>query len=88
MTVVCSGLIQTDMFAGVRIRFPFLTPPLRVNEIVDEVVDALVRRTRDEIWLPWAAYVILFMRWLPVSLADRIQQVKNNLQSPYIFLLL
>ena len=75
MTVACPGLIQTEMFAGVKIRFPFLTPPLKVNEIVDEIVDALMRRTRDEIWLPWACYVLLFIRWLPVSLADRIQEV-------------
>jgi NAD(P)-dependent dehydrogenase (short-subunit alcohol dehydrogenase family) len=75
-TVVCPGLVQTNMFAGVSLRFPFLTPPVRVDDLADEIVDALLTRDREQIWIPFAAYLLMLLRWLPAAWGDRIQQVR------------
>jgi short-subunit dehydrogenase len=76
-TIICSGLVQTGMFAGVRVPYPFLTPPLHPDEVVAEIIDALISNTRNEVWTPWAVYAFLIMRWLPVTLADRLQKVRS-----------
>jgi hypothetical protein len=40
-TLVCPGLILTGMFSGIRVKSPFLTPPLTPDQVVDCLENAL-----------------------------------------------
>ena len=47
-TMLCPGLILTGMFDGIKIKVPFLSPPLSPNRVVDTILKSL----EDAVKLP------------------------------------
>ena len=68
-TVVCPYYMTTDMFRGVKTRFPLLLPILDANEVAEKVVQA-IRKDKARVILPPVVYAVWPLRLLPVALFD------------------
>jgi len=71
-TVVCTGKVNTGMFKGVQIRFPFLTPTLRPESVASQVVGAVCRGD-EEVWAPLFVRGVPLLRLLPTPIYDWLQ---------------
>jgi all-trans-retinol dehydrogenase (NAD+) len=68
-TVVCPYYIGSDMFAGVKTRFPFLLPILDAEDVSERLVNAIARKKRRLI-MPPLVYITWLFRLLPVDVFD------------------
>ena len=70
-TVVCPFFIKSEMFAGVKTRFPFLLPILDAERVSERIVDAIIMR-KQRVIMPPLVYATWPLRLLPVSIFDKL----------------
>ena len=70
-TVVCPFFIKSEMFAGVKTRFPFLLPILDTERVSQRIVDAIIMR-KQRVIMPPLVYATWPLRLLPVSIFDKL----------------
>ncbi|MCG6980849.1 MAG: SDR family oxidoreductase [Deltaproteobacteria bacterium] len=70
-TVVCPFFIKSEMFAGVKTRFPFLLPILDAERVSQRIVDAIIMR-KQRVIMPPLVYATWPLRLLPVSIFDKL----------------
>jgi all-trans-retinol dehydrogenase (NAD+) len=70
-TVVCPYFVRTEMFLGVRSRFPSLLPILEPDFVADRIVRA-VQRNKPRLVMPWIVNLVPLGRMLPISWFDAI----------------
>ena len=68
-TVICPYFIDTDMFAGVKTRWPFLLPILRKENVVDRIV-AAIAGDQARVIMPKFVMLAYLLRPLPVAAYD------------------
>lgn len=72
-TVVCPFYIDTDMFSGVKTRFPLLLPILKLDYAADKIIQA-IRKNRPRLIMPRFVYTVFPTRLLPVPVFDAITE--------------
>lgn len=72
-TVVCPYYIGTEMFAGVKTRFPLLLPILSPEKVVRRIVQA-IQKDKARLYMPPIVYLIPLVRLLPVPAFDLIMR--------------
>ncbi|KAA8593563.1 hypothetical protein FQN60_009679 [Etheostoma spectabile] len=60
-TTVLPFHTNTEMFQGMRVRFPQLFPPLRPEVVAQKTVDA-VRADKAYLYLPWTMHALVFLK--------------------------
>lgn len=83
-TIVCPFLVNTGMFANLRVAHPLLTPPLSTEEVAEAIFDAIRYRNRDEIWMPKSICLLPLVRLFPCALYDFAQQLIGSTNS-YVY---
>ena len=74
MTIVCPALVaDTALFAGVKLKYPWLTPSLTAANVADRIIQAIERR-ETEVFMPWFVQVVPFLRLLPTVAFDYVQR--------------
>ncbi|XP_029579255.1 short-chain dehydrogenase/reductase 3 isoform X1 [Salmo trutta] len=73
-TTVLPFHTNTDMFQGMRVRFPQLFPPLNPELVAQRTVDA-VRTNTPFIYLPWTMHALVILKsFLPQAALEEIQR--------------
>ncbi|KAF9424992.1 hypothetical protein BGZ94_007939 [Podila epigama] len=63
--------IATDMFGGVRVRFPFWTPTLEPIQVVREIIESMEqRRGRNQVMMPFFVHFVPLVSILPNWIGD------------------
>ena len=70
-TIVCPFYIKSEMFAGVKTRFPLLLPILDAERVSERIVDAIIMR-KQRVIMPPLVYATWPLRLLPVSIFDKL----------------
>jgi NAD(P)-dependent dehydrogenase (short-subunit alcohol dehydrogenase family) len=65
-TLVCPGLLNTRMFAGMKSANDFLLPIMSPMQVTEAVMEAVKFKQSREIYLPWAANLLGIFNILPV----------------------
>ncbi|KAL2090473.1 hypothetical protein ACEWY4_012736 [Coilia grayii] len=77
-TTVLPFHTNTDMFQGMRVRFPQLFPPLRQEVVAQRTVDA-VRTNTAFVYLPWTMHALVLMKSiLPQSAMEEIHRFSGS----------
>jgi all-trans-retinol dehydrogenase (NAD+) len=71
VTLVCPNYIDTGMFEGVKLRFPWLTPILGQEDVAAAVVRA-VESDRERLFMPPIVYVTGILRSVPARVSDTL----------------
>ncbi len=70
-TIVCPFYIKSEMFAGVKTRFPFLLPILDAEKVSERIVKAIISK-KQRVIMPPLVYATWPLRLLPVSIFDKL----------------
>ncbi|KAG9260315.1 short-chain dehydrogenase/reductase 3 isoform X1 [Astyanax mexicanus] len=77
-TTVLPFHTNTEMFQGMRVRFPKLFPPLRPEVVAQRTVDA-VRTNTAFVYLPWSMHALVFLKSiLPQSALAEIHRFSGT----------
>ncbi|KAJ3099089.1 hypothetical protein HDU97_003468 [Phlyctochytrium planicorne] len=85
VSAIYPGLINTGMFDGVVFKFPWMTPPLETIEVVNGIVDILVKNRSTEIKLPFFVELTPLLRMLPVEYIDFVKEFTGANDSMHTF---
>ncbi|XP_016393298.1 short-chain dehydrogenase/reductase 3-like [Sinocyclocheilus rhinocerous] len=80
--VVCTTVLpfhtNTEMFQGMRVRFPQLFPPLKPEVVAQKTVDA-VRTNTAFVYLPWTMHALVILKsMLPQSALEEIHKFSGS----------
>lgn len=70
-TIICPYYLQTDMFKGVKTKFPLLLPIMTPEKAVERIMKSTARRKKRETFL-FMTYSVWILRLLPVALFDAV----------------
>ncbi|CAG8684722.1 3242_t:CDS:2, partial [Acaulospora morrowiae] len=73
-TLVCPGEMKTGMFDGIKIKFPFITPPLAPLDVVKPIITALDKDQSQDILTPYYVNLAPALRFLPSFVQDLTNQ--------------
>jgi short-subunit dehydrogenase len=73
-SMVFPGLINTGMFDGVLHSFPYLTPPLEIENVAQAMLDILESNRSQEVPLPFYVRPTPILRCLPVEINDWVHR--------------
>ncbi|XP_051967606.1 short-chain dehydrogenase/reductase 3-like [Xyrauchen texanus] len=77
-TTVLPFHTNTEMFQGMRVRFPQLFPPLKPEVVAQRTVDA-VRTNTAFVYLPWTMHVLIILKCvLPHSALEEIHKFSGS----------
>ncbi|XP_063070904.1 short-chain dehydrogenase/reductase 3b [Engraulis encrasicolus] len=77
-TTVLPFHTNTDMFQGMKVRFPQLFPPLRQEVVAQRTVDA-VRTNTAFVYLPWSMHALVVLKsMLPQSAMEEIHRFSGS----------
>uniref|UniRef100_A0A8C7YPH6 Short-chain dehydrogenase/reductase 3 n=1 Tax=Oryzias sinensis TaxID=183150 RepID=A0A8C7YPH6_9TELE len=77
-TTVLPFHTNTEMFQGMRIRFPELFPPLKPEVVAQKTVDA-VRTNKAFIYLPWTMHALVILKsFMPQVALEEIQKFTGS----------
>ncbi|CAG2239018.1 SDR16C5 [Mytilus edulis] len=66
-TLVCPSYVETGMFEGCKMRFPWILPPLKVSYTVEKIMQAILTN-QQMICIPRSIYFFTFLKTiLPVE---------------------
>ncbi|XP_063065721.1 short-chain dehydrogenase/reductase 3a [Engraulis encrasicolus] len=73
-TTVLPFHTNTEMFQGMRVRFPQLFPPLKPETVAQRTVEA-VRSNKAFVYLPWTMHILIILKnLLPLPALEEIQR--------------
>ncbi|XP_043108600.1 short-chain dehydrogenase/reductase 3b [Puntigrus tetrazona] len=80
--VACTTVLpfhtNTEMFQGMRVRFPKLFPPLKPEVVAQKTVDA-VRTNTAFVYLPWTMHALVILKsMLPQSALEEIHKFSGS----------
>lgn len=70
--ICCPFFVRNGLFQDIKIRFPWLTPPLTAAHVARNVIDS-IETGKEEIWMPWSIHLTPLFRILPTWLFDACQ---------------
>jgi all-trans-retinol dehydrogenase (NAD+) len=70
-TIVCPFYIKSEMFAGVKTRFPCFLPILDAEKVSERIVKAIISK-KQRVIMPPLVYATWPLRLLPVSIFDKL----------------
>ncbi|CAB4382784.1 NAD(P)-binding protein [Rhizophagus irregularis] len=73
-TLVCPGEIETGLFDGIKVSFPFITPRLAPLDVVKLIVTALDKNEGHIITTPYYVYLMSLLRFLPSFIQDLVHK--------------
>ncbi|XP_016420048.1 short-chain dehydrogenase/reductase 3-like [Sinocyclocheilus rhinocerous] len=77
-TTVLPFHTNTEMFQGMRVRFPQLFPPLKPEVVAQKTVDA-VRTNTAFVYLPWSMHALVILKsMLPQSALEEIHKFSGS----------
>lgn len=77
-TTVLPFHTNTEMFQGMRVRFPQLFPPLKPEVVAQKTVDA-VRTNKAFVYLPWTMHALVILKsMLPQSALEEIHKFSGS----------
>ncbi|XP_062317635.1 short-chain dehydrogenase/reductase 3b [Osmerus eperlanus] len=77
-TTVLPFHTNTDMFQGMRVRFPQLFPPLKPKTVAQRTVGA-VRTNTAFLYLPWSMHALVFLKsFMPQSALEEIHRFSGS----------
>ncbi|KAL1265860.1 hypothetical protein QQF64_003887 [Cirrhinus molitorella] len=77
-TTVLPFHTNTEMFQGMRVRFPQLFPPLKPEVVAQKTVDA-VRTNTAFVYLPWTMHALVILKsMLPQSALEEIHKFSGS----------
>lgn len=76
-TIICPFLVQTGMFDGLRVAHPWITRPLSTEEVATNILDAILYKDTEEIWLPKRIKLLPLFRLFPCWIYDLTQKVPS-----------
>uniref|UniRef100_A0A8C6PTF3 Short-chain dehydrogenase/reductase 3 n=1 Tax=Nothobranchius furzeri TaxID=105023 RepID=A0A8C6PTF3_NOTFU len=77
-TTVLPFHTNTEMFQGMRVRFPQLFPPLRPEVVAERTVDA-VRADKAFLYLPWTMHALIFLKsFMPQVALEEIHKFSGS----------
>src|SRR6266511_3056890 len=74
-TLVCPGHLQTKMFDGVRIKYPFITPTLAPLDLVKKIITSLDKNQGQDILTPYYVNLVPILKTLPNFIHDLVHKV-------------
>uniref|UniRef100_A0A8C5WRR7 Short-chain dehydrogenase/reductase 3 n=1 Tax=Laticauda laticaudata TaxID=8630 RepID=A0A8C5WRR7_LATLA len=79
-TTVLPFHTSTEMFQGIRIRFPSLFPPLKPEMVARRTVEA-VQQNQAFLLLPWSMHILIFLKSIfPQAALDEIHRFAGSYQ--------
>ncbi|KAJ3319876.1 hypothetical protein HDV06_005852 [Boothiomyces sp. JEL0866] len=75
VSTIYPGLVNTGMFLGVDHQFPYLTPQLETDMVVDKIIDVLESGQGQEVHLPFYVKLSTALKVLPVELNNLVRVV-------------
>ncbi|CAG8521397.1 7425_t:CDS:2 [Diversispora eburnea] len=84
-TLVCPGEIKTGMFDGIKVKCPFIIPPLAPLDVVKPIITALDKNQSQDILMPYYVNLMPLLRFLPSFIHDLAHQSEKfqNLSHPH-----
>ncbi|XP_012676208.1 short-chain dehydrogenase/reductase 3a [Clupea harengus] len=77
-TTVLPFHTNTEMFQGMRVRFPQLFPPLKPETVAQRTVEG-VRSNKAFVHLPWTMHILIILKnLLPLSALEEIQRFAGS----------
>ncbi|XP_042589961.1 short-chain dehydrogenase/reductase 3-like isoform X2 [Cyprinus carpio] len=77
-TTVLPFHTNTEMFQGMRVRFPQLFPPLKPEVVAQKTVDA-VRTNTAFVYLPWSMHALVILKsMIPQSALEEIHKFSGS----------
>ncbi|KAG5282211.1 hypothetical protein AALO_G00053500 [Alosa alosa] len=77
-TTVLPFHTNTEMFQGMRVRFPQLFPPLKPEVVAQRTVDG-VRSNKAFVYLPWTMHILIILKnLLPLAALEEIQRFAGS----------
>ena len=73
-TVICPSFIDTGMFQGVKVRFPFLVPIYKSAYMASRIVKAILKN-KKRLVMPAFMYAVYFCRPFPVGFFDTVTDI-------------
>ncbi|KAK6319108.1 hypothetical protein J4Q44_G00103190 [Coregonus suidteri] len=69
---------NTEMFQGMRVRFPALFPPLKPETVAERTVDA-VRTNTTYVYMPWTMHALVVLKsFMPQAALEEIHKFSGT----------
>ncbi|KAI8850307.1 hypothetical protein BC829DRAFT_369011 [Chytridium lagenaria] len=85
VSAIFPGLINTGMFDGVVFKFPWLTPPLETSQVVNAIMDVLIKNRSTEYKIPFFVELSPLLRALPIEITDWFKEAIGANDSMHTF---
>ncbi|KAJ3254822.1 hypothetical protein HK103_006812 [Boothiomyces macroporosus] len=75
VSTVYPGLVNTGMFLGVDHQYPYLTPQLETEMVVDKIIDILESGQGQEIYLPFYVKLTTALKIFPLEVNNLVRLI-------------